>query len=302
MPAVPWLRPLRPINPSRLAEQRHRHRTLSTVSTAPLPTRSRDKILITGKDSDGTAVNTSLSVDDTSKISDLLGALTTAFPKSTASLDGKGNIVLQAKTAGPSSLTLTLADASTNNGSLGFSGHNSILSVAGKAGDTVGTAIQVFDAQGTAHNVSFTFQKQGNNLWDMTASMDAKDGTIINGKVTGIQFNDDGSFLQVTGSSGTNISMQFAGLSTPQTIGLSFGSANGFNGVTQFGSASSAAATGQDGYTAGFLTGVSVAQDGIMDGIFTNGRTLPIAQLAVARFYQPRRVDSGRKQLFQSEP
>src|SRR5208282_5749032 len=111
------------------------------------------------------------------------------------------------------------------------------------------------------------------NTWSMSASIPASDGTMINSTVQGITFNDDGSFQQVTstGTSDAKISFQIAGLSQPQTVDLSFGAPNQFDGLTQYGGATSAAATAQDGYGAGSLTSVAVGQDGTVKGVFSNG-------------------------------
>src|SRR5262249_23503321 len=79
-----------------------------------------DKILITGKDSDGTTINTSLSVDGTTTFGNLLTALNGAFTQSTASLDARGNLILKANNTGPSKLTLSLADDPANVGSVNF--------------------------------------------------------------------------------------------------------------------------------------------------------------------------------------
>src|SRR5262249_1919344 len=120
-------------------------------------------------------------------------------------------------------------------------------------------------------------------------SMSPSEGTLLDNKVTGITFNDDGSFRQVNGVGlgDAFITAQIIGLGSPQTIGFNFGSAGGFEGLTQVGGASSAVARDQDGFAAGYLTSISVAQDGIITGVFTNGRTLPLAQLALASFANP---------------
>ena len=246
-----------------------------------------DVIAITGTDVDGTAVNDTLVIDaDATTLDDLLAAVNAAFSGATATLDSSGNLVLQADAPGSANLSLTLSDDSANTGSTDFTSHSMLLTTDGTDGDTVTTAIQVFDAQGTPHNVTLTFQKQDTNLWDLTAAIDPAQGTMLDGDVTGIQFNDDGSFRQVTGtgSGDADIELQITGLSTPQTIALSLGLANGFDGLTQYGGSTSAAATDQNGFPAGFLVAVSVAPDGTIDGVFTNGRTLPIAQLAIAGF------------------
>lgn len=251
-----------------------------------------DVIQISGSDADGTAVSATFTYgagNDGTTLGNLLTRIGSAFTQATASLDASGNIVLQSNNTGPASLALSIADAGTNTGSTSYSTHSARTTVDGSNGDTVKTAIQVFDIQGTAHNLSLTFQKVANNQWNLTTSMDAGDGTVLDGQVDTILFNDDGSFRQAGGSGAGDgdIQVQFNGLSAPQSISMSFGTTNSFDGMTQFGGGTSAAATDQDGYAAGFLTSVSVSQDGIIGGVFTNGRILPIAQIAVADFTNP---------------
>jgi flagellar hook protein FlgE len=83
------------------------------------------------------------------------------------------------------------------------------------------------------------------------------------------------------------MSVQFNGFATPQTLSFNFGTAGGFDGLTQNGGTSSASATGQNGFAAGFLSTLSIGQDGVINGVFTNGQTLAIAQVAVANFANP---------------
>jgi flagellar hook protein FlgE len=247
-----------------------------------------DTILITGTDAAGNSINTTMNVDGTTTLGDLLSAINAAFSQTTATLLADGSLQLQANSVGPASLNLNLSDGSTNIGFTNFTSHSMVLTADGKFGDKVTSGIQIFDTQGSPHNLTFVFQKQGNNLWDVTASIDPSEGTMIDNSATGLVFNDDGSFRQVTGTGNGDgdISIQLSGLASPQTIVLNF-STNGFDGLTQFGGASSAAATEQDGLAAGFLTGLSVGPDGVIEGVFTNGRTLPLAQLALANFANP---------------
>ena len=59
------------------------------------------------------------------------------------------------------------------------------------------------------------------------------------------------------------------------------------DGVTQFGSPSTTKGYFQDGYAMGELNDWSVGGDGIITGIYSNGRNLPIAQVALAMFANP---------------
>ncbi|MBI3407986.1 MAG: flagellar hook protein FlgE [Planctomycetes bacterium] len=256
-----------------------------------------DQLLLQGALSDGTPVNATIPISVASAtttattLGDLVTAINAAFAGPTGATASivNGNIVVQANTVGASSLNMTLSDAAGNTGATSWSSHPLTATTVGQAGDTVSTGIQFFDTQGTAHNITMVYQKQGNNVWNMTASMNPTDGVLTDNSVTGITFNDDGSFRQVTGTGAGNgfLTVQVAGLGTPQTIALNLGTANGFDGLTQVGGNSSAVAREQDGFAAGFLASVSVAQDGVINGIFTNGRILPLAQMAIASFANP---------------
>jgi flagellar hook protein FlgE len=261
---------------------------LNALDSNTVDYQAGDTILISGTDAVGNVVNTTLNVDGTTTLGDLLNAINGAFSQTTGTLLADGTLQLQADNVGPANLSFALTDGATNTGFTNHTNHSLVLTDDGKFGDTVTTGIQIYDSQGSPHNVTFLFQKQGNNVWDMTASIDPSEGVVMDGSATGLTFNDDGSFRQVTGTGigDGDLVMQFNSLSTPQTIALNF-TTNGFDGLTQFGGNSSAAATEQDGLAAGFLTGVAVGKDGVIEGIFTNGRTLPLAQLAMANFTNP---------------
>ena len=241
-----------------------------------------DLLNLSGTDSTGTAVNIAVPVDDTTTVGDLLNSINTSFPGSTASIDPSGNIVVTNNTAGASNLNLTIANSIGDTGATNWA--PSTVTTPGADGATVNGSIQVYDAQGAAHDLSYTFQKQADGTWNMTTSMDPKDGTLTQNTVTGIAFNNDGSFQQVNGASGISVVAQFAGETSSQSIAFNFGSPGGFSGLTQVGGSSSAAATGQTGYAAGSLTDVTIDQDGVINGDFSNGQTLQIAQLGIASF------------------
>jgi flagellar hook protein FlgE len=258
---------------------------INNLSDIQTPFVAGDTLVLQGTTSAGATVNTTVSVGPATTLGTLIGDINTAFPGSTASLDANGNLIVKANATGPSKLQVSISDSAGDVGAEPWGSHAFQVTTPGGNGATVSTAIQVFDTQGTAHTLSLTFQKQGNNTWNLTASIPPADGAMINGTVNGITFNADGSFQSASGSG--SITFAVNGLAAPQTVNFNFGSPGGFNGLTQFGGASSAGATGQDGYAAGTLTSVSIAQDGTINGLFTNGQTFPLAQLAIATFTNP---------------
>ena len=254
-----------------------------------------DSITLQGVDVSGNVQSISVPVGPNASnqpftVGDLINAINTNFQGSTASLDAStGNIVLQANQTGPNKLSLSISDAPSNTGGSSWGNHSLAITATGKDGDTVKTSIQIFDPQGTAHTFNLVFQKQANNVWNLTGQINPGEGAMADDLVNNIRFNQDGSFSQVTGTGLGNSTMtvQFNGFAAPQKIGFSFGKSNAFDGLTQVGGSSSAVATGQDGFAAGYLNSLSIGQDGVISGVFTNGRTLAVAQLAIASFANP---------------
>jgi flagellar hook protein FlgE len=65
-----------------------------------------------------------------------------------------------------------------------------------------------------------------------------------------------------------------------------------FGDSTQFGSAFSPNSMTQDGYTSGRLTGVSVDENGVISGNYSNGKTRNLGQVALAGFTNPNGLTS----------
>jgi flagellar hook protein FlgE len=147
------------------------------------------------------------------------------------------------------------------------------------AGQSVSTSIQVFDSQSAAHTLTVTYTNAGSGTYDVTATVDGNAATVTGGPLT---FGANGL---ITG--GNTLSVSLTGLSdgaSAQTISLNVGAVGSATGLTQFGTSSTAQALTQNGVAAGTLESISFDQNGNVLGQFTNGETVPIAQLALASF------------------
>ncbi|MDR0615573.1 MAG: flagellar hook protein FlgE [Synergistaceae bacterium] len=107
----------------------------------------------------------------------------------------------------------------------------------------------------------------------------------VTGKV-GADFNTEGSEGSVTtqppGYEPNSIELDFLGYSVGRQVGTEKAP---IDGITQYSSATSTTTPYyQDGYAMGTLDSWSVSQTGIITGSFTNGKSLPIAQVALAMF------------------
>jgi len=83
------------------------------------------------------------------------------------------------------------------------------------------------------------------------------------------------------------VSVSFSGNngSAPnQQVRLDFGTANSFDGMTSFDSASATSGISQDGFTGGDILGIRIDQSGTLVGSFSNGRSFGLAQVALAKF------------------
>ncbi len=152
------------------------------------------------------------------------------------------------------------------------------LSSALPVGGSGTTAIQVFDSQSTARALTVTFTKTAANTFTATASISGGTATIAAGTVT---FDANGMLL-----SPAALSVDISGIpgANAQTIALNLGTPGTATGLTQFGGVTTASAVTQDGTGFGTLVDVSIDQTGIIQGKFTNGRTIGLAQLAIAGF------------------
>ena len=200
--------------------------TLSTLS--PGGYASGDVISITGTRVDGSTVNASYHPTGTPSL-DTLGSLLASINQaflsgttsngSTATLDASGHIVMTANQEGPSSATLSLSSTTPNPSGTSTQFSNFVQTVAGKNGDTATTVIQIYDVQGTPHNLTFSFEKVDANRWDVTASINGSEGTITgygeDNTVAGISFNADGSLQTIAGNSTSEILVT----TTPLTVG-----------------------------------------------------------------------------------
>lgn len=151
-----------------------------------------------------------------------------------------------------------------------------------------------YDSLGNAHTVDVYFNKTADNAWEYHVIADSDEiaggvpdtnTEIATGTLT---FDGDGALQSTAVTSGGSV--DWAGGATPgQAIAFNFGSpisqgGLGRDGVTQFGAPSSTSSRSADGYTAGDLANVTVDADGVVSGTYSNGQTLAMAQLTLAKF------------------
>jgi flagellar hook protein FlgE len=89
-----------------------------------------------------------------------------------------------------------------------------------------------------------------------------------------------------------------AGTWSANGMTLDFGTAADPDRLTGFAQINSAAALSQNGSASGTITGFSVSQQGLITGVFSNGRTQAIGQLALAVFNNPAGLTKAGNSLY----
>jgi flagellar hook protein FlgE len=252
---------------------------LNDLEANTVPYVSGDQINLSGSTFSGTPINATLNVDENTTVGDLINFINSNISGAVASLNAQGNLRIIADQPGPSNQHIELVDASANTGGTRFNQHQLVEEVKGKNADTVQTTLQVYDERGTVHSLNVLLEKISANRWDATVTVNNGTGEVIDGIVKRIEFNENGTFKGVfgTGAESDTIEIHFAQMSTPQRIKLDFSPLTHF--ANRFTSS-----TEQDGFPPGNLANISVSNTGFLEGIGSNGRRIPIAQLAVATF------------------
>ena len=160
------------------------------------------------------------------------------------------------------------------------------------------TSIKVFDSLGAQHTLNLFFTRTADNAWDYNVGIDAGEtgGTPGDLQILGtgqLTFNTDGSLA--ADPTTPQVSVTFSGAAA-QTIDLDFGTPNpdpitnpgeGIDGITQFAGPSAVGFQSQNGFGAGQLLSLEFSEEGIVTGVFDNGQTRPLFQLALANFVAP---------------
>ena len=237
-----------------------------------------DTIQINGTNPDGTGFIGTIPAD-TATLGDLVTAVNALSTGATASILPDGTFQMAADDTGVASMTLVFSDSTGNVGSTNFSGTSMIETVAGTDGDVFQSSMEIFDTRGETHRLAIEFRKVTKNSWDAVASIDGDTGSMIDDSVFNITFNENGTFA-LAGTSGigdSDIEIALDALSGTQVINV------GFQELSHLATDYSLNQS-PDGFPSGTLVSVAVSEDGELSGLASNGRTVPIAQLAIARF------------------
>ncbi len=164
--------------------------------------------------------------------------------------------------------------------------------------DTYSTTVTVYDSLGNDVALTLSFTKNATaRSWDVAASIPSTAGTgaaITVGGVAAasIEFDSDGKLTSVTDTAAAAqtadpvITLTLTnGATASQAVTWDLFTSNITNGnMTGVSGSSTTSFLSQDGYPAGTLAGVSIDEEGVLTGSFTNGELTPLFQVSIADF------------------
>ncbi|MBI4557742.1 MAG: flagellar hook protein FlgE [Candidatus Hydrogenedentes bacterium] len=169
-------------------------------------------------------------------------------------------------------------------------------------GTTLQRNITAFDSLGTARDIQLVFTKTATtNEWSWAATfvnVDNVSNSVGSGTLT---FDASGALGSQTGDTGVTITNAQLGsiVALPEDP---FAFTLDFSAITQLSSDSDVAVSNQDGFPRGVLESFNIGRDGLINGVFTNGLTRVIGQVAVAIFANVGGLARFGSNLFRDTP
>ncbi|MCU0933733.1 MAG: flagellar hook protein FlgE [Thiobacillaceae bacterium] len=150
------------------------------------------------------------------------------------------------------------------------------------------TSMTLYDSLGNSHAMTLYFVKTGANAWNMYGDVDGLgtgNVTLGGANPAPLAFNANGQL-----TTAMPLAVAVAAAVTPGAAPLSFNLS--LTGSTQYGSNFGVNSVSQDGYSSGRIAALSIAQDGMIMGSYTNGQSNILGQVALANFVSPRGLQS----------
>ncbi len=174
------------------------------------------------------------------------------------------------------------------------------LSASADLAATYTAQMTVYDSLGGSHPVTIQYSSHSTNMatdpaapagatgsWDWTAY----EGTDTTGTPIGSSATAGNSKIYANGN-GQYVSALAAGATDTLTVPAGPGTpavpiAMDFSGIGQLKADSQVTMGSQNGFPPGSLEGYNIGTDGIITGLFTNGLTRPLGQIALSNFPNP---------------
>ncbi|OPY12146.1 MAG: Flagellar hook protein FlgE [Syntrophus sp. PtaB.Bin138] len=158
------------------------------------------------------------------------------------------------------------------------------------ATETFDTTVSVYDSLGNKIPMEITFTKTATaNQWTWAAGIPAGSGSTVSAGT--ITFDNNGNLAASTKTINLTLTN---GATSPQAITWDIAATD----LTQYASDSRLAASSQDGNATGTLAKVTVNDDGIITGTYSNGEIRSLYQVALALFSNNDGLDKVDNSLY----
>ncbi|MCU1374433.1 MAG: Flagellar hook protein FlgE [Actinomycetia bacterium] len=185
---------------------------------------------------------------------------------------------------------------------------NALTLPAATPGSQVVSSITIYDIQGAAHDVSVTFTHTSANNWSCDATMKnvttGVPASVLAAPVT-FTWNPAATPPAFTAPA-TPLSLSVVPAGTTfgdfggKTVKVGFGTAGTPDALSQYAGTNSLQALSQDGSALGSLQSFTIGQDGVVTGVFSNGKTRAVGQVAVASFANPVGLEKTGSSLYRA--
>lgn len=156
----------------------------------------------------------------------------------------------------------------------------------------------VYDSLGQSHTVTITFTKQtptggGASEWAYSAVIDS--GTAATGY---IGFDKNGKYDAAHSTASPNVKLTLTNGAKDLDIDLDFSSITQLSTPGQY----SVVANYQNGYETGVLSSFAIDKNGLINGVYSNGISQTLGQIALANFKNPEGLETGDGGLLIASP
>jgi len=152
------------------------------------------------------------------------------------------------------------------------------LDASAAIGATASTTLNVYDSLGVRHSVKVTFTKTASNAWSWAAAADPADVGTSTASTGTIAFNSDGTFNASTGSPASLTLTN--GAVSPQSLPIDMTAMTQYQGTSQLNAQT-------NGFSSGTLVTFTIGNGGDITGVFSNGQTQLLGQIAMGSFVNP---------------
>jgi flagellar hook protein FlgE len=142
---------------------------------------------------------------------------------------------------------------------------------------TYGTSLNTYDSQGSVIPTSVYMRKTANDAWEVYTDP-TSDATATSSQIATLAFGTNGQLLSSVPANPT------ISVTSPNPAIGTFNPTLDLTGATQFATAFSVTDLLQDGYAPGDFVTMSIEENGVVLGRYSNGQTLAAGQIALADF------------------